>query len=65
MTDQKQMVATSTATYRRVTIITTKTGFTFFWNSQRYDYMTLSEATAKIDEIYLKVAKVLLTGSDE
>lgn len=65
MNDQKQMVAASTATYRRVTIITTKTGFTFFWNGQQYNCLTLSEATAKIDAIYVKVAKVLLTGSDE
>lgn len=65
MNDQKQMVATSTATYRRVTIITTQTGFTFFWNGQQYNCLSLGEATAKIDEIYLKVAKVLLTGSND
>lgn len=65
MSEQKQMVAASTATYRRVTIITTQTGFTFFWNGQQYNCLTLGEATAAIDAIYLQVAKVVLTGSNE
>lgn len=65
MSDQKELVATSTATYRRVTIITTQTGFTFFWNGLQYDCLTLGEATAAIDAIYLQVAKVVLTGSNE
>lgn len=65
MSDQKELVAASTATYRRVTIITTKTGFTFFWNGQQYNCLTLGEATAAIDAIYVKVAKIVLTGSNE
>lgn len=65
MSEQKQMVAASTATYRRVTIITTQTGFTFFWNGKQYDCLTLGEATAAIDAIYMKVAKIVLTGSNE
>lgn len=65
MSDQKELVAASTATYRRVTIITTQTGFTFFWNGQQYDCLTLGEATAAIDAIYVKVAKIVLTGSNE
>jgi len=65
MSEQKQMVAASTATYRRVTIITTQTGFTFFWNGLQYDSLTLGEATAAIDAIYARVAKMVLIGSDE
>lgn len=65
MNDQKQMVATSTATYRRVTIITTQTGFTFFWNGKQYDCLTLGEATAAIDVIYAQVARLVLTGTNE
>lgn len=65
MNGQKELVAASTATYRRVTIITTQTGFTFFWNGQQYDCLTLGEATAAIDAIYMKVAKIVLTGSNE
>lgn len=65
MSDQKELVSASTATYRRVTIITTKTGFTFFWNGRQYNCLTLSEATAAIDALYVKVAKIVLTGSNE
>lgn len=65
MSDQKELVATSTATYRRVTIITTQTGFTFFWNGRQYDNLTLKEATAAIDVIYAQVARLVLTGTNE
>lgn len=65
MSEQKQMVAASTATYRRVTIITTQTGFTFFWNGRQYDNLTLKEATAAIDAIYVQVARLVLTGANE
>lgn len=65
MNGQKQMVAASTATYRQVTIITTQTEFTFFWNGQQYNCLTLGEATAAIDAIYVQVAKLLLTGTND
>lgn len=65
MNDQKELVATSTATYRRVTIITNKIGFTFFWNGKQYDFLTLSEATAAIDAIYARVAEILVSNLDQ
>lgn len=56
----KQVIATSTATYRSVQIMATATGFTFFWNGRQYDFQSLSEATAAIDAIYVAVSKVIL-----
>jgi len=55
----KHVKAISTATYRRVEIITTNTGFTFFWSGRQYDNLTLGEATAAIDAIYARLVDVI------
>ena len=63
--DKRQMKAVSKAIYRKVVIMTTQTGFSFFFGTRQYNCQSLGEATAAIDAIYARVARVLLTGSDE
>jgi hypothetical protein len=63
-TGKNEIVAVSTAAYRRVAIIETAAGCTFFWNSKRYDCKNLGEATAAIDAIYSMVSNVVI-GAEE
>jgi len=58
-TSTKELKAVSTATYRKVQIMATATGFTFFWNGRQYDHQSLSEATAAIDAIYARLMNVI------
>lgn len=55
----KQVVAISTATFRKVKIIATPTGVVFFWSGRQYECRDLSEATATIDAIYARLVNVL------
>lgn len=56
--ETKQVVARSTAIYRRVTIIETAEGCSFFIGQMRYDCLDLAEAKAAIDAMYLVVAQI-------
>ena len=60
--DQKpnrKVTAVSRATYRKVDIMVTETGVSFFFGSRRYDCLDLREATALIDAIYAQLAHIV------
>jgi len=57
--EKRKVAAVSRATYRKVDIMVTEKGVSFFFGSQRYDCFSLPEATALIDAIYAQLAHML------
>lgn len=57
--NKREVKAVSRAIYRKVVIMTTQAGVSFFFGTRQYNCKTLSEATALIDAIYAQLNSVL------
>jgi hypothetical protein len=57
--DDKRLIAVNRTQYRGIDILEMESGYCLIMNGRRYDFETLTEATACVDAIYAAFSNIL------